>query len=467
MKIKLARLAARRACALVVLSLGVIMALPGCDPCAGVATCTTQPRLVVEGNLVVQYNGSPTAGVRLDLIRRGGVSLATDSSSTTTDRNGHWQFAVAASGSGEVEVDIAVTPPAPYPPYRVTGLSLATTTASGEGQILPTWVVNPYFAYAGELYSRADQTTRVSGATVQFQQTGGAPIYGFLSGGMYQTTSDPAGRFSMFGIYVSADGLGPMTGNFTVNSPNSSIPDTIVGITLTPTYLLDTATQVVRFGVGPSLLYVGELFNRGNNQRIAGVQVTFQQTGGSAATPQSFSAVTDGTGRFSFPLEPLAEGTVVGNLAVTPPAPASPFTITGLQLPTFHADGGRLLGVWGWGPDLPWDALIQLDGVGIQGVQVDFQRTGGIAVTPSAYTTTTNASGYAFLNPDPLGLGNVIADVTIHSPPPYATFTVHNVTLPTLQQDGGGGVLYSWDVTAPPAGSTILQARRPPVRPPR
>jgi len=106
----------------------------------------------------------------------------------------------------------------------------------------------------------------------------------------------------------------------------------------------DSLRYLQQWGVGPSLLYVGELRRGDTNDPIVGAQVTFQRTGGIAVTPDPLHSVSIAGGRFSLSLSPSTDGEVAGNLSVhAPPLRDTTFAIT---LPTFLSDEVRLRGVY-------------------------------------------------------------------------------------------------------------------------
>src|SRR4051812_35714448 len=85
-----------------------VVALGACDPCFGVSSCGSDPRLAIEGNLVGHVSGRPVSGVVVDVIRTGGVELASDSVSAVSGADGHWQVDIPARAEGEAVIDINV-----------------------------------------------------------------------------------------------------------------------------------------------------------------------------------------------------------------------------------------------------------------------------------------------------------------------------------------------------------------------
>jgi hypothetical protein len=419
-----------------------------CDPCSGVGSCVTAPRLALEGTIFEHLSGLAQPGVRVDVIRTGGVELDSDSTSAITDARGHWQISMPAQSAGDAVVDVNVR--SPVADYRVRGLHFATTERRGDGNVLEPWVTNPYFPYTAELHYRTFQDSRVAGATLEFHRTGGIDFHlnGSDAGGEYSGVSDAAGRVILFDLLAHARSLGDLVGDIIVHLPAPLPPDTTHGVTLSATQLLRAPPPVVIWiGAGPSLFYIGEFHERRSGKPAPGVQVTFQRTGGVPTIPETFSATTDAAGRFAFPLRPLADGAVMGDLHVVPPAPGTPFTLSNLHLDSFRDNQPRLFGVWNEGPSLPWVGLVQIGGRGIEGIDAEFHRTSGIQVQPADYTTQSDANGYIQLNPQPQDTGFVEADIVVHSPAPFPPFKTH-VRLHTVEDDVSGGLAAVWALDA-------------------
>jgi hypothetical protein len=223
-----------------------------CDPCFGVSNCGGDPRVAIEGTLVEHVSGQASSGVRIDVIRTGGVELANDSMSTLSGTDGHWQLNAGAREVGDVVVDINITAQN-VATYRVRGIHVSATDRRGVGLVLPTWVVDPYFAFAAELYYRATKDTRVEGATVEFHRTGGI-TYTLGSGPqIFFGKTDVAGRIGLFDVFAHATSLGDLIGDLVVHLPPPFAPDTVHALHLGATQILHAETQIIRLGVGPSV----------------------------------------------------------------------------------------------------------------------------------------------------------------------------------------------------------------------
>jgi hypothetical protein len=222
-----------------------------CNPCFGVSACADAPHVAIEGTIVEQFTGQPTSGVRIDVIRTGGVELEADSATAMSGSDGRWQVRLPARDAGEITLDINVHLPS-VATYRVSGIHANATRLSGDGLVLPTWVVDPYFAFAAELFYRSAPDTRVEGATVEFHRTGGIDYYLGNGAQVFVGTTDAAGRLGLFGVLGHSTTLGDLIGDLVVRFPTPIAPDTIRGLHLGATQLLHAETQIIRLGVGPA-----------------------------------------------------------------------------------------------------------------------------------------------------------------------------------------------------------------------
>ena len=242
------------------LAVAAFTLLAGCDPCAGVASCVSTPRLAIEGSVVEHLSGLPQQGVRIDVVRTGGGALSTDSVSATTDASGHWQIAIPAQSVESVTVDINVR--SSLANYRVTNVVLSTTDRRGGETVLPPWVVDPYFPYALELHYQGFGDTRIGGVEFHFFRTGGVAYSTDQGGEEYTDGTEPSGRAALFELHAHASSLGDLIGNLVVDLPSPLPPDTIRDLHLAATPLLQAPVGIVVVQAGPSLAYVGEFHAR-------------------------------------------------------------------------------------------------------------------------------------------------------------------------------------------------------------
>jgi hypothetical protein len=325
------------------------LSLAACDPCAGVVACNTGVAAPVEGRIVETVTGSPIRGATVTVVTASGETLT-----ATTGADGDWRIVVPAAEGDRPVIDVIVESPGAGS-YRVTGLELQTFTRRGDANVLGSWVDRPNFPVLGEVYIRGTSDTRVAGATVRFTRTGG-PMLSTAAGGAYRTATNEAGHFIFLGRDVFAAGDGALIGTLEISS--ASIGASVYeGFTLTPSYLFRDPWRVIRVGAGPSLEWLVEFRSTVDGSVVPGVQMEFRRTGGVMISPLAYTTVSNLHGHAALSgIRPAAEGIVIGDMHVRPPPPASPYVVTGLELPTFDGDGGRFLGRWGVGPGYPGPA---------------------------------------------------------------------------------------------------------------
>ncbi len=442
---------------LLVIGAVAIASSDSCDRCSGVESCSTTPHLAVEGTIVELSSGLGQPGVRVDVVRTGGPELAVDSVSTTTDASGHWAVSEAARSAGDVIVDIDVASPSGS--YRARGIAMPTARQQGDGQVLPPWVVDPYFSSALEIHGDPAHPL-LAGVPIEFRRTGGVDYTLNEGTAVYTGATDAGGRAALFDLQAHAKSLGDLVGDVIIHLPAPAPADTLHGVRIAATQLLHTGLSIIVVTSNGLLRAEGEFHERRTGKAAPGVQVTFVRTGGVAAAPDSFSATTDTLGRFTFPLTPLTNaGVVTGELRVVPPPPGTPFTISGVKLPVYYTGTPPLAGLWNEGPYLPWFGLAKLASNGVPGVSLEFHRTGGIQVQPSDFTEVSDSSGYLPLSPQPQDTGFVDADLVIRPPAPYPVLQT-SIRLHTVQDDTTGGLAAVWELDAPPTPSGT--ERRPP-----
>jgi hypothetical protein len=198
------RFALRRAVALAA-SAGAA-ALAACDPCSGVASCRVRPRVGVGGQIVErraeppapgkEFTGigaTPVGGVRVQVIRTGGVATTADTASAVSDGTGWWQAEFAAAEPGLLTAD-AIVAARDTPPYRVTGLVLRASDRRGEGNVVGRWTRAGFISAIGEIVDAATGAP-VSGARVTATRAGGAELAPSPATRSPMVTEDGSGRF--------------------------------------------------------------------------------------------------------------------------------------------------------------------------------------------------------------------------------------------------------------------------------
>ena len=425
----------------------------GCDPCSGIAQCgaaVSSPYLAIDGQIVEAASGDGVDGVRVDVVRRGGVAVAEDSLSTVTTNGGHWRVQFSPATAGAIDADANVSTPQGLS-YTVRGLHFTSSDRSGDANLVDRWVSDLYFPNLGEFYARGTDDQRLAGVRIEFRRTGGIGLGGAgAKDGVITGTTDFAGRvplFSVNGAGVFTNAVGEVVGDLIVH--RSPVDSSILhGLHVASSYVYRRAPAILRFGVGPSLAYQAEVHSRATDERIAGVQVDFQRTGGVPVTVPAFTVVSDKSGRFGFPTFPLASGAVDGRLIFRAPIPSTPETLF-VSLPTFDEDGGRFFRVIGLGAYLPYYGIVVLGGPGVDGVQVEVARVSGIGITPATFTTKTANGGIFAIHPAPSALGDVVVDLTIR-PPGFTPYTIRGVKLSTADRTVPDRLIGVFRVDAPP-----------------
>ena len=437
-----------------VVALGVVGLMPlACDPCSGVAQCGAaegSPYLAVDGQIVEAASGVGVDGVRVAVVRRGGIRVTQDSVSTMTANGGHWRVQFSTAVAGAIDADAIVTTPEGLS-YTVQGLHFSSSPRVGDANLVDRWVSNLYFPNLGEIFARGTDDQRVAGVRVEFRRTGGIALVGAgVKDGVFTGTTDFAGRVPLFtvnGAGVFTNSVGDVVGDLIVH--RSAVDSSIVrGLHVTSSYVFRRAPSILRFGVGPSLAYQVELYSRATGDRLAGVQVDFQRTGGVALTVPAFSTVSDKNGRFGISTFPLGSGSVEGRFIFRAPIPSTPETLF-VSLPTFDDNGGRLFRVIGLGAYLPYYGIVVLGGKGVDGVQIDVARVSGIGISPATFTTRTSNGGIFALQPAPAALGDVLVDLTIR-PPGFTPYTIRGVKLSTADRTVPDRLIGVFRVDAPP-----------------
>lgn len=302
-----------------------------CDPCNGVLGCTVAARVGVSGQIVDrQSGGAPVSGVRVEVVRTGGVETDAPSATTTTDGQGTWEVSLGAHSAGVVDVDVVVTPAAPGMPYRVRGLQLNATTTRGQGNVVGRWAAQPYISYIGTLRDRVTGQP-IAGATVTYSRAGGIEVDTTIATLRTQQTSG----LGYFFLDLRPRDFAPLYANFVVTRPGY---DTlrIHNVAIMPGYEWGPpiATAGAEFRVGLGLEYFVRVVNRATGQTSPG-WLTFQRTGGVMVDPtrKAFPSGIGDTLNFSF--RPSAAGVLTGDAFFEPAGTRDTVYFRNLQFATF------------------------------------------------------------------------------------------------------------------------------------
>ncbi len=327
-----------RAVSAIVLAIGM-SAISACDPCAGIASCRVVPTVSATGQVIDYASGNPISGATVSFAPVGSTTLS-GTISGATDSHGQFQLNGVASGDGTVTGDITVHASTFPGGYTVHGFQLTTSRVRGEGLDLGRVLAQPYFAFLGQVQLRFVGTRVVS--TVQIQRTGGAS----LTNNDITAQTDTNGLFYLEFAASSAD---PVIANVTITQPGSTAP-VVFQATSLPVIWRDQVPAVDRvFSLGGSLGYVVQAIHRGLDRGVPGVAFSWNRVSGISTTPTSLSGISNEIGLFSLQTEPSGEGTVTGNIVMTPPAPYAPQHLqqrAAADIRQRHAASARDVQVW-------------------------------------------------------------------------------------------------------------------------
>lgn len=251
----------------------------------------------------------------------------------------------------------------------------------------------------------------------------------------------------------------------TVSPPQLAEPYTVRNVGVPTVEMRGDAHILPRWVVNPWFNIHGELFLRGSaNELIRNTMVQFTRTGGAVISGPGvagdvYRAPTDPYGRvqlFQFAAVPDRLANVIGDLTLVLPAPYGPATVRDVVLAPTHEY--RPLGTVyriAVGPNLDYYARVRDRATGetVAGVDVVFRRTGGVAISPSTITTSSDEFGWVRLQPRPFGNGDVIGSLTITPPAPYGAMVIDDYHLSTFEDPVGRslGVWYLDRAAAAPA----------------
>jgi hypothetical protein len=312
----------------------------------------------------------------------------------------------------------------------VAALAAIATTACSPCAGTSECRSNTRIAYSGRMVERRTERG-VGGVRVTFVPTGGVRI----AQDSIVTTSDGDGFFT---LVADADAAGESVGNLTITPALPHQPYTVTGIRLSTTNVRGDGGELGRLVIDPYLALIGEVRDRISYSVVPNAFVTFRRTGGVAIDADSIVTQADQSGRFFLNTPAATVGTVTAEISIAATGYPRSFAIP-LSIRTEYRDRPTpdivLLRL---GTTLLWVGEVHRRGNDTltAGLLVEFDRTGGIPVQPSHFESRTNEVGRFALNPMPGAEGQVVGDLTIHPPPPFAAFVVRGVQLRTSDSVG-------------------------------
>ena len=127
---------------------------------------------------------------------------------------------------------------------------------------------------------------------------------------------------------------------------------------------------------------------------------------------------------------------MLGEILVFPPD-GTTRVIPNIRLRTFEGDNLRFAGVFGFGPALRYvGEVLRQDGTPVRGAQVTWTQVSGVAASPTILTGTTDANGRFPLTLIPSMDGEVVGEVRVVPPAPWAAgaqYTFTNLRLNSFE----------------------------------
>jgi hypothetical protein len=397
----------------------------GCDPCSGIASCHVAPTISASGQVIDYASGKAIGGASVSFAPTAGAALG-GAINATTDALGQFQLSGVATADGTVTGDLTVHAPTFAAGYTVHGVQLTTSRTRGDGVDFGRVLAQPWFAFLGQVHSRFVGASVVG--TVEIKRVGGAS----LANNDITVQTDALGQFYVEYAASSADSLIAIV---TITAPGMPAPVVYSGTAL-PIIWRDQVPTVNRvFGVGASLGYAVQAIHRGLDRGVPGIPFTWTRTGGIATTPASLSGVSNEIGLFSLQTVPAGQGTVTGDIVMTPPAPYAQQTFRDVKLQTFDNDSIRFLASYRFGQEAHYagELFNRATGALQPGVAVEFVPTGGAAAQPR--TDTSNAAGRFLIAPYTDQIGVITGELHVHYLPPRVPEVITGLSLQTFEDD--------------------------------
>jgi hypothetical protein len=405
--------------------LGVSLFSLACEPCAGTPSCTGTPEVGYSGQFIEHRTGAVVPGVRVEFMRTGGADTDPDTMVAISGSDGFFQLRGLAHDVGDVIGSLRVIPPPPHPEFIVPGLQLKASRTRGSGQFGGRLVVDPYILLVGEVRDRITGA-EIVGATVNYRRTGG-PV---ASPEVMTFVSEAGGRFF---FEPAVEGFGILEADVEISAPGYPRPY-LIPIRVQTQFVDAPAYQVTVLRLGTALQYAVKVLRRGSRVAIPGVEVDFKRVGGIPVEPAEFTQSVPFHGVIPIQPMPLADGEVIADITIRPPAPFLTEVLRGIRLQTSDGDSLRDLGLWGYGTQIYLRSTMvnratnaKLD----SGIQVVVRRLAGVAIDPDGVINVVQQNGlfeFAAATPD---TGRVSAELEVRLRAPFDWDTIGPVEFPS------------------------------------
>jgi len=399
------RTTSRLAKAAPLVAMFALLGVTACEPCAGLARCSTAPQRIAAGVILDRETQEPVAGIT---VRAAGRETATNSA-------GRWRLVI--SPLADTLVDFVVQrDTGASSSYTVRQVNVRTTTLYGDAHELGVWYDRPFVGYVIGIFLNG---TPLNNATLRFTAStadGGFVMHADFVGGNYSRFTGPA---------LSA---GPITGVLRVTHSSIGTRD-IHGVVLEADHALQIETIRQHLELERAYSYVGHVLHRGNGISTPGATVRFTRTGGIGMSPNPVTVTAGAGGYFNLTLRPFGKGTVIGTLRVTPPGGAAPHDYPNVAFSTYDSTHVRWIGQWPHGHRWHWVVEIRraADSSLVTYTPWRFVRDSGMSIGASdTLQWATSEVGRLLLNANISDTGTVRGQLTIFPPsePPRSAGTL-------------------------------------------
>lgn len=392
-----------------------LLALTACEPCSGVASCRTAPTVALTGQVVDGGTGAPVRGTVVTV----GASRA------VTDDDGLWTVAQEADSTVR---SARVTVQAPgKAAYTIASLPVTPLTTRGDVQNVGRWTSTPYARFMATLMRAG---VPVPGASVSFVPAGGVPA-------VVRVGSSVSNGAGIFELHLEGTGNpGDVTGILTVTSAALARVSRFEGFGIPLEYRYEIPRSRGTIAVGGTRTYGGEVIFRGTGEKSPGASVEFVRTGGVAITPASVRVTSDSRGFFLLPLDASLDGVVTGSVTVRSADGQRASIYQNVSFATYDSTSFRSSGLWAYGERLAWALELWTHDrlAPAPNVNVEFRRTGGLAISPDRIAAKTGNDGRFEVRASVLDTGTVVGDIVV-SPATGPNRVIPNVRLRTFEGD--------------------------------
>lgn len=279
------------------------------------------------------------------------------------------------------------------------------------------------------------------GVMVRFVRTSGVK----LASDTLVARSDSTGRF-MFESQAQEEGQ--VMGDLLVYPPGPIAPvrkQVRMATTRAPGEVLQLGEVKVAY---PFFGYEIKLVFGATQSPVEGVEARFRRTGGIRIDPDTFTTVSDASGTLFLRPRASTYGDVIGELTIYPPPPHKEIRFPDFTMRTFVTDRPDSTVTLQLGSRLPYSIIFVWSdtGKGVEGVEVEFVRTGGIPISPARFVTRSDRFGTVHVDPAPLRSGEVVGDLVVRPPAPGRGYTVHDFRLTTVDDNRSYVLLGYWGI---------------------